>query len=522
MDRKTFHWLMDAWAFSGEWDAADNAAALLLRMEELHDMGESHICPDVRSYTKVMNAMSRSGQPDAGILAEQLFARMETSALSGKNVAAQPNSFTYTALMEAYANCGNAKKAEEVLDSMIELYHTEESTVVPTARNFNACISAYAKMGQPLQAETVFLKMEEHYEQDGNAEAEPNSYHYNSVITAWANCPEEGSAQRAEEVLARMAIPTTVSYNAVIDAWAKSGVDDAAERAEELLTKMEHLYETGTNMEAKPNVRSFNSVINVWAKSKRVDAAQKAEGVLHVMERLYQEGNVDVRPDVHSFTSVINGTFTSSTLMLFSNTITLSHKDSFTLIFIYPIPTAWARSQTNGKAERAQTLLRQMNQMYLAGDSNVKPNVVAYNAVMNACAWTDGDVSEKNRAMDIAHHVMKELESSSLGRPDQVTYGTFLKVCATQMADCDSRRTIVEMLFRKCCKDGQVGHMVLTQLQQLVTDVKYEQITGRWPEAEIKMEDLPQEWWCNVVEGKYSRRKQREEEHQQQQQVDVW
>ena len=333
MHRKTFHWLMDAWAFSGEWDAADNAAALLLRMEELHDMGEEAIGPDVRSYTKVMNAISRSGQPDAGILAEQLFAKMETSALSGKNIAAQPNSFTYTALMEAYANSGNAKKAEEVLDSMIELYHTEDSAIVPTARNFNACISAYAKMGQALQAETVFLKMEEHYEQDGNAEAEPNSYHYNSVITAWANCPEEGSAQRAEEVLARMAIPTTVSYNAVIDAWAKSGVDDAAERAEELLTKMEHLYESGANMEAKPNVRSFNSVINVLAKSKREDAAQKAEGVLSLMERLYQEGNVDVRPDVHSFTSVINGTFTS--LMFLSNIAPVSQRLFHTHILLF-------------------------------------------------------------------------------------------------------------------------------------------------------------------------------------------
>jgi hypothetical protein len=153
-----------------------------------------------------------------------------------------------------------------------------------------------------------------------------------------------------------------------------------------------------------------------------------------------------------------------------------------------------------------------MNDLYEAGNNSLKPNVVAYNAVMNACAWTDGDVVEQTKAMEIAHHVLMELESSPFGCPDQVTYGTFLKVCATQMAECDSRRTIVEMVFKKCCKDGQVGNMVLTQLQQVVSDVEYQRITGRWPEVEIKMEELPPEWWCNVVEGKSRRRKRREEE----------
>jgi pentatricopeptide repeat protein len=347
VDRKTFNWLIDAWAFSGELDAADNAAALLLRMEELHERAEMeannnsstntnpNICPDVRSYTKVMNAISRSGRPDAGFLAEQLFSKMQTRYSSGKNMAVKPNSYTYTALMEAHANSGDAARAEDVLDMMIDAYATKDhhrddhgtttittistttTTIQPTARNFNACISAYAKMGQAMQAEAVFMKMEEHFEHDGNPEAEPNAFHYNSVITAWANCPEEGSAQRAAEVLDRMAYPTTVSYNAVIDAWAKSGVEDAAERAEELLRQMERLYATGANLDAKPNVRSFNSVINVWAKSKREDAAQKAEGVLYYMERLYEGGNEEVRPDVHSFCTVINGTDSSSTYLWF-------------------------------------------------------------------------------------------------------------------------------------------------------------------------------------------------------------
>jgi hypothetical protein len=73
IDKKTFNWLIDSWAFSGELDAPDKAHALLTRMEVL-DSSSTHgsIRPDVRSYTKVINAISRSGRADAGDMADKI------------------------------------------------------------------------------------------------------------------------------------------------------------------------------------------------------------------------------------------------------------------------------------------------------------------------------------------------------------------------------------------------------------------------------------------------------------------
>lgn len=327
---KTFNFLIDAWAFSGELDAADQALRLLGRMEELYYQPESlddacpeyhKICPDVRSYTKVINALSRSMRPDAGELAESILDKMENVYMSGENPSAKPNTFTYTAAIEAYANSGaegSLEKTEELLERMIARYQSGDPDVLPNTRCFNAAISAYAKSdfpGAAQQAEYWLNRMDSLY-MSGLQDAKPNSFNYNSLITAWANCQDDdSSAQKAAEVLERMeqcyacgdsaCKPTTVSFNAVIDAYAKCRLEDAAERAEQVLRRMEDLYEAGEDV--KPNTRSFNSVINAWAKSGRADAAEKSQDLLDFMTRLYEAGNGAVRPDVHSFCTVING-----------------------------------------------------------------------------------------------------------------------------------------------------------------------------------------------------------------------
>jgi len=494
---KSFNFLIDGWAFSGEPDGCDKAMTLLDRMEEMYySYGEnSPVCPNVRSYTKVINALSRSKRKDSANLAEQLLYKMERLAESGENPSAKPNTFTYTAAIEAQANSGlegSPEKAEELLVKMIIRYQSGDPDVVPNARCFNAAISSYAKSAQAgaaQQAEILFDRLDGLY-MSGLEEAKPNSFNYNSLITAWANCPDQEdengvcSARRAQEILERMeqcyaagdesCKPTTVSYNAVIDAYAKSKQEEAAERAEQVLRRMGVLYKEGADI--RPNTRSFNTVINAWAKSGREDAVEKAQDLLDLMTRLYEEGNNAVRPDVHSITTVIN---------------------------------AFARSnQLNDKAERANNLFKTMKQTYETdgGMKHLRPNVVAVNAVVNACAYTAGDILEQNRAMEIAHKQLKDLEESDYGSPDQITYGTFLKVCANQMPDCATRQQIMEVIFQKSTRDGMLGNLVLQQLRAMGPPDLFYRLTGHYIDEEIQLEAFPKEWRCNVVEGRWRRR----------------
>lgn len=141
---------------------------------------------------------------------------------------------------------------------------------------------------------------------------------------------------------------------------------------------------------------------------------------------------------------------------------------------------------------------------------SARPNIIIYNAVLNACAYTTGDLQETSRALEIAHSLLRELENSDYGKPDHVTYGTFIKVIANQMPDCDTRRQAVQVLFHKCCKDGQMSNFVLQQIRAITSESEeiYEKLTGFRYLQDINVGDLPSQWSSNAVDGKRRRRRQ--------------
>jgi len=510
VDKRTFDWLLDAWTHSGEHDAADYALSLLSRMEELRDNGKSPVSPDVKSYTKAINAIARSGRADAGEQAETILNRMiqQSDEEEEGGGGLRPNTYTYTYVIDAYARSSSSKAphaAQRLIERMEELRAEGDPEVRPTTRAWNSVIAAWAQWkGEEMawghigsgaeRAEACLGIMEELANTTGNEEVRPNSYNYNSVISALANSHDEGAASRAEKILQRMedlyrttgdesVKPRAATYNAIIDAWAKSGEVDAGDRAELLLAHMMELYETGHNLDAKPNIRSFNSVLNAWAKSGHPTAPERAGDVLDRMEELSDgrggdnggEWN-DVSPDATSFATAIN---------------------------------VYARSHCFGKAQCAYEIFTHMKELHEAsGKKGLRPNNVVYNSVLNACAFTVGDLEEQSQAVEIANAMLVDLDKSSYGRPDQITYGTYLKVINNQMPDSESRGQVVETIFRKCAKDGMVGQMVLRQLREMQMEEVYENLMGKSFWGDVDLRDLPQEWTCNVIEGKRMRRKQ--------------
>jgi len=469
------------------------------------------LAPDVRSYSKLIHAYAKSGRKDAGVKAHKILdamlERCPTSQLAseeeggggaeGEDASSiSPNSFLYTSVLEAY--CANspssptaASSAEALCLEMSRLHETNpELSIRPTPRSFNAVINAWGRSTQPdsaRNAEAFLDAMELNYALTNNPDQKPNTINYNSVLNAWANSGSESSPHQTERLLRRMqdshrsgddyVKPNSISFNAVIDSWAKSGAEFAGRRAEQILVSMEELYASGENLDVKPNTRSYNAVMNAYAKSRDKDAAVMAQRLLERMEELYGGGNLDVKPDFFSFATVIN---------------------------------AWGRSEMPGKADYVLAIFRDMEGLFEEGNKSVRPNVVIFNAVINACAYTFGDNAEQNRAIEISNLMFKELEVSSYGNPDQVTYGTFLKVCNNQMPSCDTRFRVVTAIFKKCTKDGQVGKLVLDQLKSVTTEEQFQELTGMSMERCVDWKVLPKNVRRNVVEGRRRRYKRRE------------
>jgi hypothetical protein len=85
----------------------------------------------------------------------------------------------------------------------------------------------------------------------------------------------------------------------------------------------------------------------------------------------------------------------------------------------------------------------------------------------------------------------------------------FLKACANLIpTDEERRRVVVEPVFLQCCKDGQVGEIVLRQLRLAAPEDLYNKLLGDISQTGLRvtLKDLPPEWRCNVKNDTYNRR----------------
>jgi hypothetical protein len=153
-----------------------------------------------------------------------------------------------------------------------------------------------------------------------------------------------------------------------------------------------------------------------------------------------------------------------------------------------------------------------MDKLYQAGYKAARPNEVTYTSVLNSCAFPATlDQRIRRKALDTAIFTLQELQSSRYGQPNEVTYGTFIKACANLLSDDDDMlRVVIEQAFQQCCKDGQVGEMVLSHLRDAAPDDLYNELMSKVASSgatTVNIDDLPPEWRCNVrVETSWNRR----------------
>jgi hypothetical protein len=257
-------------------------------------------------------------------------------------------------------------------------------------------------------------------------------------------------------------LPDTRIYNALINCWAKSGEWGAGQRAYEIVQDMEDQYRGGTNVHLKPDIITYSTLLDTISKSREKGAAEKAEEVLTFMEDMYRSGDTSLRPDIRAYNAVIN---------------------------------AWARSRESDKAIRAQAILRRM-EAQSERTPMISPHAVyCYNSVLNACAYTNGDEEDLEEAFKVACITFDELRVSRHYKPSHVTYGTMLGVCTSLMPKGETRNNLVEALFQRCIKDGQVGDMVIQRLGDAAPENLYQKLLNGQSAV-----NLPQSWSCNVRE----------------------
>ena len=547
----TFNSVMAAYAKSGHRNAGEKAAAVLEKMMSLSD---AEILEGVKadriSYNTLMNAYAKSSDPMPGSLAEAVFDELETLYEVTQDETLKPDIVSYSTLLNALAKGGDqysANRAEDILLQMLKRYEDDPTNVKPNTLCFNEVIYAWAKSPDDdasKRAEMVLKLMEDMYAA-GNIDVKPDTRTYNVVLYALACSKEEDAPIRASLLLDRMKSeycggndavkPDAVSYSTVISAWARQG---GLASVNATITLLEDLYEsdikvqssffsnlihslTRTKAEEAPtaaeiiildlikrvnageldvkiNTEIYNALIHCWGKSGNRGAAARAEEILQEMEDEYAEGSSHVQPNVQTYTSVVDAYAKSREPdaakkaeailnRMEDDGMVRPNAHTYTAVI-----QAYARSDLASKAKHAQSILHRMKDDYKNGNEDARPSVVTYNTVLNACEFSAGEESGMEEAFRVACETLDEVRSCEYVAPDDITYGTFLGVIAKLMPKSDTTNDLIELVFKRCCADGQLGPVTLKKLSGAASVSRYRRLLGGTEE------NIPPEWTCNV------------------------
>lgn len=443
-----FNTVLSAWSRSKAANAPERAEALLKSTRELYKRGALGIKPDKISHTSVLNCWAKSGREyvNAGERAETMLDEMNQMAFAGDEQM-RPDTMSYSAVINAYACIGNADKAEKIFKTMYHAYNNGIKNAKPDVLALNMVLTAWSRSkatNAPERAEAIikslnyqesrnmlFIKPDivsystilhcwaksgrknagdraeailrevERLDCAGYEKMKPNTVFYNSLINIYAKA---GNVDRAEFILKEMydrylngniyIKPDIQSFNTVLDGWSKSKAANAPERAETTLEQMVDLAEANRLLDIKPDVVSSNIVMNCWAKSRRVDSGLRAEAILRKLENAYTAGRKEMRPDIISYSTVINayasvGNADQAERILkemysaynHNNTNVKPNTQTVTAVLF-----AWSRSKNPDAPERAEAILKHMHDLGSEHNLYLQPDIMAYNAVLHCWA----------------------------------------------------------------------------------------------------------------------------------------
>jgi hypothetical protein len=217
-----------------------------------------------------------------------------------------------------------------------------------------------------------------------------------------------------------------------------------ADEAERILKEME-----GRSHQLKPDVLTFTNVLHCIGRSDSNDSFQRAYAILLKME----DGDGDVRPNLYTYNVLIN---------------------------------VVAKSKLPGKAKVAVRMLGRMKSVA------IRPVTMTYNNVLNACAYSDRLLDNREQILDLALMVFNEARDT-VGA-NSITYGSYIRVIRFFVDNRLERWQQIRKAFRQCCDDGQFTLQILREAKAGVTAHQYELLknevtderTGQWRAAYTK------------------------------------
>ena len=440
----------------------------------LQQMMDQGLRPDVITYSSVLYAYARAGMvSEAMDLMEQMEQDGESPnttflntlihlfAMTGKADAAEAilqsmmsndmaDKITYTAVISAHSQVGNATRALELLDELQSLYEQHRQNQqqsgnderwLPNSRTFACVFHAMAKSKEHHHIHNIdplLQRMHQLYLQTQSSELLPNALVYGPIffiLASSSSATSDLAATRATALLEEMESygvqPDAAIYAKYINTITKNSNSNsnkqslageeasASQMATHILQVVEQGYAAG-NDRLKPTKLLYSAVLQAYAKSCSAQGAQLAEQLFQRTQALYQQqGKLYAKPTTLYYNAVMDAharsgqgrdaALRAEELLLELETSCSSGDDDDLAVktrSYNAVILAWKNSNATDAPQRVEALLKRMNDRYKAGNIDCRPDRVTINCII--ATWAK---SNQPGAQDRAETFLQFMET---------------------------------------------------------------------------------------------------------------
>jgi len=395
--------------------AGSRAQELLRRIHAMYTEGYYEVSPDIVSYNSVLKAWKEDEQPEAALELLETMIRNEREA--GDEMEDPSSGLDSSSNTSSRSRSSNKSIRVDVI-------------------SFNTVIAAFANQGNYHKALELMRKMQKKPkisdfggdDSDGYFYPDPDTITYNIVLYSLAQSNDLGTAAQAEKLLREMmmqkertgmSVVDTTSFNTVLYAWSREGKKGL----------------NATSIAAVTDMTAKRTTQKRPVSTKM--AAQRAEDLLTIMEELSEAGNLNVRPDVYSYTTAIQcwAKCSGPTTTLSTTTTEKSITDKSQAVLNRMVERGLQPNKLTytalmnafskaGQPEQAECVLRQMTQ------SHHQPDTVAISSIIDG--WARISSKDRPEAATRAMQILEAMKGNALRGmgPTATTYTSVLTALA--------------------------------------------------------------------------------------------
>lgn len=173
---------------------------------------------------------------------------------------------------------------------------------------------------------------------------------------------------------------------------------------------------------------------------------------------------------------------------------------------------AFGWSEMKGKSKKCFDILQKMLELSESGEnSTARPDIITCNSILDACAFEKGiDEDETEKIMEIVVQTLEIFQTNAplFGYPDHVTYSKVLVAITKQTPDDDRRYELAEATFWQCCSGGHLSPLVVGNFHLALPWSRFAAamgsalLSGQDEKLRYDLTKFPREWTMHVPDKK--------------------